>query len=93
MMINIKKLIKEDIGRRVVLVLGGSAGKEYKKYGGKIVKWEDDCIYVRYSQLHSTWSVSCNDERGLRSWPSNLDFTEPPKPVEIVTRWDLMDLD
>ncbi len=89
-MIDIKKLTKEDIGRGVVFTYHTGEKRE-----GKIVSWDYTHIYVRYYNVRNPDKERCEDNKkiGLRSVSEDLEFTGPPKIIEIITRADLMDLE
>ena len=69
-MINIKKLIKEDIGREVKYVSRGGDKIEF----GKITSWNDIYIFVRYTQQIEPEKRFFTGDTSQATRPEDLSF-------------------
>lgn len=92
-MIDTSKLTDKDIGREVVLSIGNGI-----TYFGKIIAWSSAGVYVRCCNHKIKCKTNFDNEFDYYDFSATtysgwLEFVKPSKPIEIVLRWELMDLD
>lgn len=80
-MIDIKKLVKDDVGREVVYTSYGPKIEE-----GKITSWNDIYIFVDYGKRFGA---------GDATSPMDLAFKDPVRDRinTKVERWELIDIE